>query len=81
MTGQEDNVVDTESEEDVPETETEPRRKVNINPVALVIGLLYATLGAGALADQAWGGVDLSAIAGVGAVVAGAAVIIALLRR
>ena len=56
-----------------------PRR--DINPVALVVGFLYMALGLGVLAERQWGGIDLGAIAGTGAVVAGIAVIVLIARR
>ena len=56
-----------------------PRR--HINPVALVVGILYVAIGLGVLAERQWGGIDLGAIAGTGAVVAGIAVIVLIARR
>jgi hypothetical protein len=52
-----------------------------INPVALVLGFLYVAIGLGVLADRQWGGIDLAAICGTGAVIAGLAVIWLLARR
>lgn len=76
----------TEKAEDVEAAETQkadeelrPRRRAN--PVALVVGLLYVAIGMGVVADHNWGGVDLGAVAGASAVVAGIAVIILIARR
>lgn len=57
------------------------RRQWLVNPVALVVGVLYATLGAGVLVEEAWGDIDLTAIAGAGAVLSGLVVIFVLIRR
>ena len=61
--------------------DTQERRRLDVNPVALVVGLIYTAIGLGVLADRQWDGVDLGAIAGTGAIIAGLAVIVLLARR
>jgi hypothetical protein len=53
----------------------------DIHPVSLVVGLLYVAIGLGVLADRRWGGIDLAAVSGTGAIIAGLAVTLLLLRR
>ena len=76
---QESSVDDDSRESSVDDDVGRPRRQ--INPVALVVGLLYVAIGLGVLAERQWGGIDLGAIAGTGAVVAGIAVIVLIARR
>ena len=71
MTAPKDSLVDEDA--------GRPRR--DINPVALVVGLLYVAIGLGVLAERQWGGIDMGAIAGTGAVAAGIAVIVLIARR
>lgn len=66
-------------ESSVREDADHPRR--DINPVSLVVGLLYVAIGLGVLAERQWGGIDLGAIAGTGAIAAGMAVIVLIARR
>ena len=66
-------------ESSVHEDADRPRR--DINPVPLVVGLLYVAIGLGVLAERQWGGIDLGAIAGTGAIAAGIAVIVLIARR
>jgi hypothetical protein len=83
-TDQETIEVDNEATETDPETievDNERRPGRRANPVALVVGLLYIAIGVGVLADHSWGGADLGAVAGAGAIVAGIAVIVLLIRR
>ena len=68
----------TPNESSVDEVET---RRRDMNPVALVVGLLYVAIGLGVLAERQWGGIDLGAIAGTGAIAAGIAVIVLIARR
>lgn len=65
---------------DRPAEGTERARR-DINPVSLVVGLLYVAIGLGVLADRRWGGIDLAAISATGAVIAGLAVIVLIARR
>jgi hypothetical protein len=64
-----------------PTAEGAERAHRDVNPVSLVVGLLYVAIGLGVLADRRWGGIDLAAVSGTGAVIAGLAVIVLLLRR
>ena len=81
----EETIDGTDSDEGVDDTTALPadaeRRRLQVSPVPLVVGLLYTAIGLGVLADRQWDGVDLGAVAGTSAIIAGIAVIVLLARR
>ena len=82
----EETIDGTDSDDGLDDTtalppDTEERRRLQVSPVPLVVGLLYTAIGLGVLADRQWDGVDLGAVAGTSAIIAGIAVIVLLARR
>jgi len=76
-----EDTLDADEPETTDRAETRERRRLDVSPVPLVVGLLYTAIGLGVLADRQWDGVDLGAVAGTSAIIAGVAVIVLIAIR